>query len=266
MIKPGDKFSANDLTTSLKEVCNYEVNNFAINNRCVAGVIIGDSAIVPVNMTPCEYKNICEEENNALTSSALNLDRQLRKVGLKTTHRFAYKYKIGGLTQKQIIDSAYCLEWFYQIWNTTIPKQEFEDEYFSKIDDAFRLTYYYAQYLWAQNPRVCGDIAKALWAPDVSRWKQITAAILGIGFGFHPDDVYEFAIEHINPNLSRQAHDKRYAEQREFKNKMKDCWSIDTGCLVLSQKNRDKLEKIVTKTDTPYFVQVVKKLLLKKER
>ena len=259
MIKQGDKFSANDLTASLKEVCNYKIIDFAANKQCAAGVIIGQSPIIPVDTTPYEYKDVCLNENSTVISSAQNLDKQLRERGLKTTYKFAYTYKTGGLAQNQIINAAYCLEWFYQIWNTVTPKQKFEQEYFNAIDDAFRLTYYYAQYLWAQNPRICGSVAKELWAPDASRWKQITAAILGIGYGFHPDDVYEFAIKHINPNLSQQKYAEQYDEQMQFKNKMKNVWGIDTGCLVLSLKNQEKLEKIVTKTDIPYCVQVIKK-------
>ena len=86
--------------------------------------------------------------------------------------------------------------------------------------DAFNLSYYYAQYLWAQNPNICDNIANALRNPSVDNWDQITSAILGIGFQFHPDDVFEHAVNHLNPKLKNQEYKARHQQQLEFKNNM----------------------------------------------
>lgn len=57
-------------------------------------------------------------------------------------------------------------------------------------------------------------------------------------------------------------HGKLYDEQLEFQKWCKNNYGIDTGCLVLSNDNMEKLRKILTKTDTPYPIQVLRKFFM----
>jgi len=266
MIKQGDRFTSLDLQQSMREVCGYDMQRYINKKQSNAIVLIANYAIAPGQCTPDEYAAVNIQAYGDIKSSAQFLDQQLRDKGFKTAYKFSYKYRSGGLTPEQIVHDAYCLDWFQQIYNFAAPRAQYQEKYFKALEDAFRLTYYYAQYLWAGNPRDCGAIARALRVPDVEQWPQIISAILGIGFQFHPADVYEHAINHINPTMTEVQFDARYAEQLMFKKEMHDNYGIDTGCLVLSQKNRDKLRKIVTRTDTPYYIQVIKNLFLGRVR
>lgn len=259
MIKPGQKFTARDLHNSVDEVCNRDIKKF-ITPENSTGVVVGDTIMIPAEMTPYEYAFVCANENNASQSSARDLEEQLRKRGAKTTRRFSYDYNTGGIPNDKIIKDAHCLEWFKQIHvyaHRNYKNAKEMDEYTDIIHDAFRLSYYYAQYLWAANPQACRDISNALRYPYHTQWKQITGATLGIGYQFHPDDVYEFAINHMNPNLTHKQRDARYADQLTFKQLMQDQYGVDTGCLVLSPQSREKLTRIVTHTDTPYKRQLL---------
>lgn len=261
MIQTGQKFSATDLQQSLQEVLAYNIQKYIDTEKLSYGIITGDTAMFPFKQTPTSYAKICIDTYSDTPSSATALDRQLKQRGIKTTYRFSYDYNTGGLDHDKIVRDAYCLGWFLKVAETATPHKKYEKEYFNAINDAFKLSYFYAQYLWAQNPTVCNNIAGKLYNPKVSQWNQIIGAILGIGFQFHPLDVYEFAIEHINPNITNKQFQTRHTQQQEFKNTIKEQYGIDTGCLVLSPQNRKKLTKILTKTDTPYFLQLLKKFL-----
>jgi len=252
MINAGDKFSVIDLQQAVHEVCDYDILKYVDKKLSSALVVIGDSIVSPIDYTPDRYADMRIRQFADIPSSAANLDRQLRDRGYKTTYRFSYNYKKGGLTSSQIVRDAYCLEWYMQIYNTAVLNSGCHKEYFTAMDNAFRVSYYYAQYLWAVNSQVCGDIARKLRMPDTSNWSQIISAILGIGFKFHHKDILEF--------IAPCQQDKRYTEQLAFKKDMIDNYGIDTGCLVLSPENREKLQKIVTRTDTPYYLQVIKNL------
>ncbi len=266
MIKQGDMFTVLDLQQSMREVCGKYMRKYIDKRRSVAGILIGDCMLTPINCTPEKYAATCIQAYGDTPSSAINLDRQLRDKGFKTTYRFSYKYDTGNLTPQQIIHDAYCLDWFQKLYETAVPLANHEHAYYAILNDAFSLSYYYAQYLWAQNQRVTCDIVKALNTPDVSQWPQIISAILGTGFQFHPADVYEHAIEHISPTITRAQFNARHAEQLAFKNEMMNKYGIDMGCLVLSPQNREKLRKIVTRTDPPYCVQVIKNIILGRNR
>ncbi len=259
MINAGDRFTHHDLRQSINELCHSDMHKYLQNGAY--GVAVGDTLMVPAQISPHEYAAACIREYQDISSSAINLDTQLRDLGFKTTRRFAHKYKNLGLSSQQIIHDAYCLDWFHQIYQTATPRKKYQTEYIQLLDDAFRTSYYYAQYLWALNWRVCNGIAGQLKTPSIEQWKQIIGAILGVGFQFHPDDVYEYSIKHVAPNISKSQFNARYAEQLEFKNQMKTNYGIDTGCLVLSPASREKLQKIVTHTDTPYWLQIIKNLI-----
>lgn len=266
MIQQGDRFTFLDLQQSMREVCDYDMRKYINKKQSGAIIVIGDCGINIRNCTPDEYADICIRAYADIPSSAKYLDQQLQDNGLKTTHRFAYKYNNGGLTSEQIVHDAYCLDCFLQLYQIATPHTKYEDKYINALDSAFRLSYYYAQYLWAHNYRVTGNIATALRQPHVSQWPQIISALLGIGFQFHPNDVYEYAIKHTAPSNTKEQFNAQYAEQLAFKNEIRSKYGIDTGCLVLSPQSRKKLHKIVTHTDTPYYIQVIKNLIMGRHR
>lgn len=258
MIQKGDKFTNTELKQSVHEVCNYNIIKHIDTKQPSYGILfLGDDIINPTDIHPEAYADLSIKEFIDIPSSAINLDEQLRAHGFKTTHRFSYKYNTGRLSNLEIIHDAYKLEWFKVIANSCTPRPACHGKFYHMLFDAFNLSYYYAQYLWAQNPNVCDNIANALRNPSVDNWDQITSAILGIGFQFHPDDVFEHAVHYLNPKLNNQEHKARHQQQLEFKNNMQQNYGIDTGCLVLSPQSREKLQKIVTGTDTPYYRQLV---------
>lgn len=260
MIKQGDKFTFKELQASMREVCDYNIHKYINPRQSLTNILIGRCPLELHKCTPDEYADIAVQAYE-YESSAHSLDQQLADKDFKTTYRFSHKYHNGGMTSAQIIHDAYCLDYFYQMYRCGRPYKNRETVYINALDDAFRLSYYYMQYLSANNRYALADIAHALNAPDVTQWGQIISVLQGIGFQFHPTDIYEHAINLISPDITKRQFDKQYASQLAFKENMKDKYGIDTGCLVLSSQNREKLRKIVTKTDTPYFLQVIKKFI-----
>ncbi len=261
MIQPGEKFTVHDLKRSVREVCSTDILQHVNRQYPANGVIMGNNIFIPAEQTPSQYAIESLGAWGDTPSSAMALDTQLKKHGFKTTYKFAHKYNTPGLSNEQIINDAYQLEWFKQIYETTQPAPGHEKPFLDTITNAFRISYYYAQYLWACNSRECRDIAQQLNTPAPEQWDQITSTILGTGFQFHPTDVYEYAINHINPAMTREQRSTSRATQQDFKDNMMKNHGIDTGCLVLSKQNRDKLNKIVTKTDTSYWIQLIEKVL-----
>lgn len=262
MIQPGEFFSAKDLRRSFQELCdNYDIKKYVDPTKSGNGIIFGDNVLLPLKLTPIAYAEICINEYKNSPPSAVELDQQLRRKKFRTLYRFSYKYRTGELVRDTIVFDAYCLDWFYQVARTAVPYEEYEKEYEKAINDAWHLSYYYAQYLWAQNPNVCQGIAAALSNPQSNQWEQIISAILGIGSRFHPLDVYEFVIKHINPNLTPEQRKESENERQKFNDSIMQMYGIDTGCLVLNPQNREKLTKILTKTDTPYIWQLAKEFL-----
>lgn len=194
MIKTGDKFTYIDLQQSLSELNGNSVLKYLDKRKSATGVVIGDTFIMPSDVSPDEYAAACMAEHGCTPSSAISLDNQLRDKGFKTTYRFSHNYNLAGLTSQQVIHDAYYLDWFHQICNTAVPQVKFYEKYFDSMDDAFRLSYYYAQYLMANNRRTMSNVAQKIYAPDISQWNQIISIILGIGFQFHPYEIHEYAI------------------------------------------------------------------------
>ncbi len=236
MIQNGDLFTVNDLKDSVRQVTDRRYLGWA--------------------ETPAQYANRQIDLYADIKSSAVNLDASIRNAGFKTTYKFSYDYNIPGLTSDEIVKDAYRLEYFYKIGcglahrNKNIYANQ-------RMDDAARVSYYYAQYIWAANPKACFDLPKKL--DMYMDWGRVLCFLLGVGFRFHPCDVYEFVMNFNNPNLNDAEMQAERQKQQVFKD-----WcarhSVDTGCLVLSDLNRDKLRKIITKTDTPYFLQLVMQL------
>ncbi len=233
MIQNGDLFTVNDLKESVHQVT--------------------DARYLDCTELPVQYAERQIELYADIKSSAINLDASIRKAGFKTTYRFAYDYNIPGLTHDEIVKDAYKLEYFYKIGCDLARKNK--NVYAGRrIDDAARVSYYYAQYIWAANPVARFDYAKKL--DMYMDWGRVLCFLLGVGFKFHPRDVYEFVMNFNSPYLSNAEMGAERQKQQVFKD-----WcarhGVDTGCLVLSDANRDKLRKIITKTDTPYFFQLL---------
>lgn len=260
MISAGDKFSARDLRQSVDEVCASDVLSHVKPEKLGALTVVGDLMLDMLSVKPEIYAQYRIQQFDDIKSSAVNLDKQLRKAGFKTTYSFSHQYFTPGLKSEQIIKDAYCLEYFQNLFMIVSPMPGHKKQLNQIFEDAFRISYYYAQYLWVCNREACGPIAQGLVYPGFENWGQIIGAILGVGFHFHPNDVYEFSINHIHPDITKDAYDARYAAQLNFKDLLMTKYGIDTGCLVLSAQSQEKLSRILTKSDTPYWVQVLQKL------
>lgn len=263
MIQQGDKFSVRDLRQSVDEILGAWRDVKVLAGTPPLYVLVGDTMIDLMHTSPQMYAKYSIECYDDIKSSALNLDKQLRKNGFYTTQKFSYKYFTPGLTAEQIVKDAYCLEYFQRLILAPGGRRKHQQQMNKIIYDAFRVSYYYAQYLWACNSGVCNKVSEKLSCPGIENWGQITGAVLGIGFKFHPDDVYEFAVNHINPDITKQAYNARYADQKKFKDMVMEKYGIDTGCLVLSPESQEKLTKILTGVDAPRWVQILQKLRIK---
>ena len=261
MIQAGDKFAVRDLRQSVDEILDVWGDIKVLAGTPPLYVLVGDTMIDLMHTSPQMYAKYSIECYDDIKSSALSLDKQLRKKGFYTTQKFSYNYVTPGLTSEQIVKDAYCLEYFQRLVLASGVRRKHSQQIEQAIYDAFRVSYYYAQYIWACNPRVCEKIAQTLSCPGVENWSQIIGAILGAGFRFHPDDVYEFSINHINPDTTKQAYDARYAAQKKFKDDIMANYEIDTGCLVLSPESQKKLMQILTKKESPYLIQIVQRAL-----
>lgn len=245
MIQNGDKFTLLDLRDSVRQVLGNDMREHIHN----------------IKQTPDLYAKRQISQYADIKSSAINLDKQLRDAGFKTTHKFSYDYNISWLLYKDIINEAYRLEYFYNL--ATNPRLNIKfghrDAVHHIFDDAARVSYYYAQYIWALNPSARFDYATRFHM--YRDWGLILNFLLGVGFQFHPRDINEFITHHNAPDLSRAEYDKMYTEQLVFKNWCANKYNIDTGCLVLCPEHRAKLAKILTRTDTPYVIQLLRRLI-----
>ena len=245
MIQNGDKFTVYDLRDSVHEATSVDLNQH----------------IACIKKTPYEYAKQQIKLYSDTKSSAINLDLQLWDAGFKTTYKFSHDYRIDGLTYDKIITDAYKLEYFYK--KATNPKLGVRfghrDAVSRIFDDAARVSYYYAQYIWSLNPKSCFDYATRFHM--YRDWGLILNFLLGVGFQFHPRDINEFITHHNAPGLSKAEYDKMYQEQLVFKNWCANKYNIDTGCLVLCPEHREKLSKILTRTDTPYAIQLLRQLI-----
>lgn len=241
MIQNGDKFTVYDLRDSVRTATTADLRPH----------------IACIKKTPDEYAKKQIKLYADTKSSALSLDKQLRDAGYKTTYKFAHDYRIDGLTYDKIVNDAYKLEYYYNL--ATNPKLNVlfgHQGAVSRIfDDAARVSYYYAQYIWALNPQSCFDYATRFHM--YRDWGLIVNFLLGVGFQFHPRDINEFITHHNAPDKSKSEYDAMYQEQLIFKNWCANKYNIDTGCLVLCPEHRDKLAKILTRTDTPYAIQLL---------
>lgn len=236
MLQNGDLFTVVDLKDSVRQVTDVDWRSVKI-----------------MQMSPQQYADINVGLYDDVKSSANQLDNSLKNAGFRTLYRFSYDYRIPGLSSDEIVRDAYKLQSFYKVACTYIQKtNRFPQE--KVFDDAARLSYYYAQYVWAANPPLRSDYQEHL--DMYYDWGRVLCFLLGVGFKFHPRDVYEFVMVFNNPTLTNAEMRMKRQEQQVFKDWCAS-YGVDTGCLVLSNAHRDKLRKIITKTDTPYILQLL---------
>lgn len=241
MIQNGDKFTVNDLRDFVGAVTSADLRKH----------------VACVKSSPDEYAKKQIELYGDTKSSALSLDKQLRDARFKTTYKFAHDYRIDGLTYDKIVNDAYKLEYYYNL--ATDPSLGVLFGHRGAVrrifDDAARASYYYAQYIWALNPQSRFDYATRFHM--YRDWGLILNFLLGVGFQFHPRDINEFITHHNALNKSKSEYATMYQKQLVFKNWCANKYNIDTGCLVLCPEHQDKLAKILTRTDTPYVIQLL---------
>ncbi len=247
MIHTGDLFYPKDLYQSVYEIlctdwCSIlkkplyiDTNKHELQNL--------------VELGPVKYSAMIISDYDT-KSSAHHLDKQLKDAGYKTTYSFAHKYRMTPEMRTRILSDVSKLDWFYQVCrHPALSKKEYT-QMIPIFQDAVNISYFYAQFLWANNPDAKFDYQTRLkpWLD----WDKVLNYLYGVAYEFHPKDVYK----HIT---DWRPHGKLYHEQLEFKNWCRDNYGIDTGCLVLSNDNMEKLRKILTKTDKPYPIQVLRK-------
>ena len=195
--------------------------------------------------------SILEANRNEYPSSARNLDKQLKEKGYKTTYSFSHKYHISQKMRSRIFADIARLDWFFQVYKHPALKPTERAKMAKIFEDASNVSYYYAQLIWANNPDAKFDYPKKL-VPFLD-WDRTLAFLYSVAFEFHPKDAHYFITEYNSHN------NIQYKNQLVFQNWCKNKFGIDTGCLVLSPENMEKLRKILTKTDTPYAIQLLQK-------
>ena len=237
------KASANDLRRAVREVVYTDIREHIHN----------------LKSTPAEYAKKQIKMYSDVKSSAVSLDQQLRDKGFKTTYRFAYNYNLSWIGSDEVVWDAYRLEYFYNLAvRPANIKFGHKEQVYKILDEAARVSYRYAQYVWQNNPKACFDYDKRL---DVYKdWGFVLDYLLGVGFQFHPNDINEYITNHNAPGLSQEQYNALYQRQLVFKNWCKRKYDIETGALVLCPEHQEKLRKILMRTDVPYVVQCVKSL------
>lgn len=258
MIKLGTRFSAIDLCQSIQEFRRIDLRPY-FNATSLKSALIPtgkDTFASLYDLSPQSYATACINAYDT-PSSAKSLDAQIKAAGHKTTYRFSHKYNLPGLTPAQVVNHAYILEYFYQLYNHGVALNKNTAKKCEPfLQNAAQHSYFYAQYIWATNPEARFDYATKLDMHD--NWREILTFLIGTGFEFHPKDVYEMISVMTTSGTERK---KAYTEQRHFKNDMATKYNIDTGCLVLHPDSREKLTRIVTNTDTPYTAQRIEQAI-----
>lgn len=261
MIKPGDMIYDTKLFEDIDYISSINMHDYFSSALFFSET--GENIIDLRETTPAEFANTVINSYD-IKSSAHSIDTQLKNMGYRTTYRFSHKYNMTAQMRDRILTDVYKLDYFYNIFNhihmTRYYMSESENDADNKrkviqhIQDAFNTSVYYASYLYTNNK--CPDFEYIKNANDFESWKFILSFIQGIGYEFHPSDIKTQAQIFYN-NYEYDRH--KYNKQLEFQQWCKDNYSLDTGCLILSDTNQDKLRKILTRQDTPYFVQILRK-------
>lgn len=259
MIKNGDIFTHRELTESVDQITSADIRPHLVYDKSNIMYVDGDTFINLMDWTPESYAQYKIDTYADIPSSAVALDKSLRDNGFRTTYKFAHKYCIPGISPERVVRDAYKLEYFYKLATGPIQiRRGHKTPVQTKIDAATRHSYYYAQYIWSANPMARFDYAEKIHM--YRDWGLVLSFLIGTGYGFHPNDVYEFVMHHNDPKLTAAGRRESYERQLAFKNWCMNKHNVDTGCLVLSPEHQEKLRRILTRSDTPYAIQLIQKL------
>lgn len=205
--------------------------------------LCNDDCVDLRTITPGKYAEILLSEFD-IPSSARALDKQLEAKGFPTTYKFSYQYNMTPEMRKRIGHDGYVLEYFHEVrMHPNFPREEKYSKQFSQgIADAINVSYWYAQYIWANNP----GVYDYKYIHPVHDWFHILNFLIGASFEFHPLDIQYHKNVFISSFCRNQA---KFKEQIEFKKWCKEQYDIDTGCLILSDINMKKLRMILTKQE-----------------
>lgn len=191
-------------------------------------------------ITPEKYAEILLNEYD-VPSSARALDEQLKQKGFKTTYKFSYQYRMTPQMRERISHDGYVLQYFHEVsMHPNFPRgDKYTKQFEQGVLNALRVTYWYAQFIWMNNPNIYDY--KNL--DPVKDWYHILNFIIGAGFEFHPLDIQYHKNVFANNHCRNEA---EYNKKIEFKKWCKKQYDIDTGCLILSDINMEKLRMILT--------------------
>ena len=246
MIQTGDIFNHNDLFSSVDELVGIDWKNTLKTPLFLS--FIDDQFYDLTQIGPIGYSDIMMHGWDK-ESSAHDLDKQLKKSGYRTTFSFAYRYNLPKTMRYRIVTDTAKLDWFYQVWSHPNLTQKECEKMAVNFKNANSISYYYAQFVWANNQNAQFDYKTKL--QPFRDWEKILHFLYGTSFEFHPKDVYTHLFEF---DTKGPAYDK----QKRFK-ELCEHYGIDTGCLVLSDEHMNKLDKILKKQDTPYLIQLFQK-------
>lgn len=253
MITENQTFTDQDLFQSIDELASLDLGQYV--SKPLMFSFNGSDIFDLRKITPTKYAKDTPAEYDT-PSSAKALDKQLKDKGYRTTYKFSHLYNMTPQMHDRIVYDAYVLEYFYEIFShPNLPRNEVvhNKQFEWGILNALRVTYWYAQYIWVNNPGAY-DYANLDPSKD---WYHILNFVIGAGYEFHPLDIkYHAKVFADNHHCDQN----KYKEQIVFKNWCKKQHGIDTGCLILSPETMEKLRKILTHKDTPYAVQLVQKL------
>lgn len=195
-------------------------------------------------ISPTQYCERIQNEYDGISSSARELDRQLETKGFSPTYKFSYDYNMSTQMRNRIVKDGWILGYYQDIYNhPDLRKNELlnNEQSFQIILNALRVTYGYSQYIWQLNPCVY-DYTNL---PDnpFKGWYHVLNFVIGAGYEFHPLDIkFHETVFKNNYYYNKE----EYEKNRAFKELCKE-YSIDTGCLILSPKNREELRQILTR-------------------
>lgn len=196
-------------------------------------------------------------------SSAAMLDKNIRNAGFKTRYKFYYKYDLPKQLKNELSTCGYVLIYF----NNDYVKNFRTVEPDSVHIKALQLSYYFAQYIWALNPKTKFKIFSDL-GPQ-SYYPAYAQLIQGVANGYHPKDIEFYINENLAAILNKtNFHDtETYKKLVEFRDKMFDNHGIDSGRLILCPEHREKLESIFSQKQGrgpsrfSYILNIFKSLL-----
>lgn len=243
MIDPKQPFTEQDIFQSVDELAAVSMMQY-ISKPLKRSINRGIDFFDLREISPTEYYEMIHDGYDDVPSSARALDQQLKDKGFSTTYKFSYDYKMSPQMRGRIVKDGWILTYFQDIFNhPDLPRDEVV--YNKQLLNALRVTYGYAQCIWANNPGVY-DYTNLL-NPSTG-WYHVLNFVIGAGYEFHPLDI-KFHEKVFRNNY--YCNKEECKKQRAFKNWCKEQYDIDAGCLILSPENMEKLRKILTRQNTP---------------